>query len=52
LVEKIIQYHALDIPDLEQYFITLASTGAFISYLYNKGEIKCEILEGKLYFYS
>lgn len=51
LVERIIQFYQLDIPDLEHYFITLVSVGGFISYLYNRGEIKGEILEGKLYFY-
>jgi glyoxylase-like metal-dependent hydrolase (beta-lactamase superfamily II) len=51
LVEKIVQFYQLAIPDLEQYFITLVSVSAFISYLYNKGEIKGEVLEGKLYFY-
>jgi len=51
LTELIIKNY--DIPmNISQYFITISSVGAFLSYLLEKQLINMDIIDGKMYFYA
>lgn len=51
LTELIIKYY--DIPmNISQYFITISSVGAFLTYLLEKQLINMDIIDGKMYFYA
>lgn len=50
LTELIIKKHDIDM-NLSQYFITISSVGAFLTYLLEKQSINMDIIDGKMYFY-
>lgn len=51
LTELIIKKY--DIPmNISQYFITISSVGAFLTYLLEKQSINMDIIDGKMYFYA
>lgn len=50
LTELIIKHY--DIPmNISQYFITISSVSAFLTYLLEKQQINMDIIDGKMYFY-
>jgi len=51
LTELIIKKYNIDMS-LSQYFITLSSVGAFLTYLLEKQSINMDIIDGKMYFYA
>ncbi|MFY9312306.1 MAG: MBL fold metallo-hydrolase [Tepidanaerobacteraceae bacterium] len=50
LTELIIKKYDIDM-NLSQYFITISSVGAFLTYLLEKQSINMDIIDGKMYFY-
>jgi len=51
LTELVIKKY--DIPmNISQYFITISSVGAFLTYLLEKQLINMDIIDGKMYFYA
>ena len=50
LMENITVLNELEL-NFKQYYLNKSTTNAFISYLYNKGNITHSVDEGKLYFY-
>lgn len=50
LTELLIKKYDIDM-NLSQYFITISSVGAFLTYLLEKQSINMDIIDGKLYFY-
>ncbi len=51
LTERIIKKY--DIPmNTSQYFITISSVGAFLTFLLEKQSINMDIIDGKMYFYA
>jgi len=51
LAEQIIKKYNIEM-NLSQYFITLTSVGAFLTYLLEKQMINMDIIDGKMYFYA
>jgi glyoxylase-like metal-dependent hydrolase (beta-lactamase superfamily II) len=50
LTELLIKKYDIDM-NLSQYFITISSVGAFLTYLLEKQSINMDIIDGKMYFY-
>lgn len=50
VTEQIILASGMDV-DIPQYYMTLATTGAFLSYLANRKAIEKSVISGKCYYY-
>ncbi|MGI6425040.1 MAG: MBL fold metallo-hydrolase [Tepidanaerobacteraceae bacterium] len=51
LTELIVKRYKIPMH-ISQYFITISSVGAFLTYLLENKSIKADIIDGKMYFYA